>query len=129
MFRDFLNGRYGIDNLSLALFVLAFTFVQFRYLWIAGVLLAGYVFFRTFSKNIAKRDMELQKFKRLFGSVSRLFTRLISKFNVLRLRVKQRKHYVFVRCQKCKNTLRLPRNKGKLLVTCPACRFEFTTKT
>lgn len=44
-------------------------------------------------------------------------------------RIQQRKYYLFLKCPKCNKTLRLPKNKGKLQVTCPVCKFEFLKKT
>ncbi|HBQ64708.1 MAG TPA: hypothetical protein DD727_07270 [Clostridiales bacterium] len=32
-------------------------------------------------------------------------------------------------CPQCKNKLRLPRNRGRLKVTCPVCKHEFFKKT
>jgi len=43
--------------------------------------------------------------------------------------IEQRKYYVFFKCPKCKKTLRLPKNKGKLKVTCPICKYELFKKT
>jgi len=39
---------------------------------------------------------------------------------------KTHKHFT---CPNCKATLRLPKGKGKIMITCPKCRKEFTKKT
>ncbi|MBO5073579.1 MAG: hypothetical protein J6C32_11505 [Eubacterium sp.] len=33
------------------------------------------------------------------------------------------------RCPKCHQTIRVPRGKGKIAITCPKCRNEFVKRT
>lgn len=37
--------------------------------------------------------------------------------------------YVIVDCSKCSSRLRLPKNKGNIVVSCPKCRNEFKITT
>ena len=140
MWRKFLAGRYGMDNLTLALVFLSVVLLNVNYVWIAGVGLLGYSIFRVTSRNIDKRRRELQSFDKATAGIRKLLTPvseaiargLISLYKAAvnyRTRFQQRKSFVFVKCTKCKNTLRLPRNKGKLVATCPVCKSEFTMKT
>lgn len=140
MLRKFLSGRYGMDNLTLAIALLSAILLNIDYVWIIGVGLLGYAIFRVTSRNIAKRKEELQRFESVVsrvrlllapasGVITRGFMSLYKTSMNYSTRIQQRKLFVFVKCTKCKKTLRLPKNKGKLLATCPVCKSEFTMKT
>lgn len=140
MWRNFFAGRYGMDNLTFVLVFLSVILLNIDYVWILGVGLLGYSAFRITSRNIDKRRKELQSFDRMTagirqllapagGAVARGLISLQKSAGSSITRFQQRKQFVFVKCVKCKNTLRLPRNKGKLLATCPVCKAEFTIKT
>ena len=140
MLRKFLSGRYGLDNLTLAIAFLAAMLLNINYAWIVGVGLLGFAIFRVTSRNIGKRKQELQWFERVVtrvrqvlapfsGAIARGLMTLYKASINYKTRLQQRKHFVFVKCVKCKNTLRLPKNKGKLVATCPVCKSEFTIKT
>jgi uncharacterized C2H2 Zn-finger protein len=140
MFKRLFYGRNGIDALSIFIALFAVMFFRIPYFWIISVLLIAYVLFRSFSRNIEKRRSELYIFNRVMRNISILVTGLINKmrpffvsvkkgFSTRSMKWKQRKEYIFVRCPKCKKTLRLPRNKGKIVVTCPMCHNEFKKKT
>ncbi len=122
MIRKLMNGRYGSDTLSLVILFAAIIFFQFRYLWIIGAALAGYAVYRMLSKDMDRRFKEKQAFEGLVK-------RAAAKLSFYRTRFQQRNMYVFFRCEKCRNNLRLPKNKGKLEGTCPVCGFKFTRKT
>lgn len=140
MWRKFFNGRYGLDNFSLVLLLLTLMFLNIPYAWILGVCLIGFVIFRTLSKNRFKREQELQSFNKIayrlsaylspiISVISRLVRFIFKKAGNFISRIKQRKYFVFMKCPNCKKTLRLPKNKGKLNVTCPLCKTEFLKKT
>ena len=135
-FQRIFDGRNGIDPMSIFLLCLALPFFSFRRIgfgWVIGLLIIAYVLFRCFSRNVEKRRQELYAFYGVLRKISLFFSRIvnamrpffnrISKFFATRnMQWKQRKEYVFVRCPRCKKTLRLPRNKGKIVVSCPMCR-------
>ncbi len=140
MFRNFFNGRYGLDKLSLTLLILAVILINIDMAWIAGVLVLFYAVFRILSKNKVNRHKELRWFEKAVNKASlKLSPVIINLKRVLdsasrrirswRIRFDQRKYYSFMRCPNCKNNLRLPRNKGKLSVTCPVCKSQFIKKT
>mgnify|MGYP004666140193 len=43
-------------------------------------------------------------------------------------RVKDRKNRYFL-CPRCRQTVRVPRGKGKIMITCPKCKEKFQRKT
>jgi len=151
-FRDrlarFMQGRNGADDLArfsngvgfvLVLLALVFTMIStgmigrsdvaalvFRILyWVTfalGAGLIGYSLFRMFSRSVYKRQSENTRF--LYQK-----NRLIRKWASFRARWKDRRDYRYLRCQQCGQMLRVPRNKGKIRVTCTKCGEKFITKT
>ena len=65
---------------------------------------------RTFSRNTYKRYQENKKYLMLVE------------------RLKDRQHRYFT-CPKCRQTVRVPRGKGKVAITCPRCKERFIKKT
>ncbi|MCI9272709.1 MAG: hypothetical protein HFE39_01985 [Clostridiales bacterium] len=125
--RNFMAGRYGGDQLNIALILLYLVLAivaqitQLWVIWIAEILLLAYCFFRILSRNVEKRYRENQKFLRLWNPIKQ---RLLK----MKIRVSDRAHRYY-HCPKCKNTLRVPRGKGKICITCPVCKTEFIKKT
>ena len=138
----FSNGIYGIDTLTVVILIFAAIFINMRagYMWLVGVAFLGYAGFRMFSKNKQKRYQELQQFNKLTRKLKHYlaplgnliitgFAKLSKWLKTFKTQMQQRKKYVFIRCPQCNNTLRLPRNKGKLSVSCPVCKMGFIKKT
>lgn len=121
-------GRYGVDELSkflnIVLLVLLVMSIFIRsgilYLLALGILI--YSYFRMFSRNISKRYEENQKFVNFRY-------RNVVKWNNFKKRFAQRKEYRFYHCPQCKQTVRVPRGRGKICITCPKCRTEFVKKS
>jgi len=126
--RRFMQGRYGHDELNLMIYILALLLVilsmirPLRYLYIPGLVLMVLSLFRCYSKNIAARSKERAVFMGAVNSVRRFF-------NQRKNRWRNRKTYRYLRCKGCKNTLRVPRGKGTIMVTCPKCHREIRIKT
>ena len=120
---QFMMGRYGPDALNS---IMLYTAVILNLLgillknailgWISLVLLV-YSLYCFFSKNLAKRYAENQKFLDFTRGPRRLF-----KAAALSARDKE---HTYVTCPKCKQICRLPKGRGKVTVTCPACRQPF----
>ena len=81
-----------------------------------------YCLFRTFSKDIYKRQQE----NAWYYTKRQAFGRW---FRSLKDRWQQRKDYKFFRCPSCHALLRVPKGKGKLLLTCRKCGNRFERKT
>jgi hypothetical protein len=126
--KKFMYGRYGSDQLSMALliFSILLTFIarlaKLPLLSLISYIPLGVCIFRMLSKNINKRSMENYKFSMLISPVYSWFTKI-------RRRFAESKTRKFLKCPQCKAELRLPKGKGKIIVTCPKCRNEFRSKT
>lgn len=116
----FMKGRYGTDKLNTVILwtgliiCLISMFVPVG--WLNVVLaLVSYTclfttLFRCFSRNTYKRYQENRKF--LFRME----------------KLKDREHKYFT-CPKCRQSVRVPKGKGKIAITCPKCREKFVKKT
>ena len=127
--RRFMTGRYGSDQLNMAILVTAVLVslvnsiltVALRTSTVYGSIIApllsllvyellGYSFFRMFSRNIYVRQRENRRFTQLW----------------MRLKDRDNRYY---RCPNCKQTVRVPRGRGKICIRCPKCGEKFTKKT
>ena len=127
-FRRFMTGRYGADQLSLALLILSVLFTLIaRVAGLPLLSLIGYVplgicIFRMLSKNIQKRSMENYRYSMLVSPIYAWFKRT-------QRRIGESKTHRFLKCPQCKAELRLPKGKGNIVVTCPKCKNEFKAKS
>ncbi len=125
---QFMVGRYGMDQFSQFLGFLCFAllvigmFVRGAVINLILLLLLGYLYFRVFSKNIAKRYAENQKYLEIQSRVKQLFSK--SKYRLEDMKT----HHIY-RCPGCGQKVRVPRGKGKIEITCPKCREKFIRKS
>lgn len=127
-FSRFMAGRYGTDHLNRFLWAAYFVvwgitlFVRhwptWRILSLLSIGLAGWLLFRTLSRNIPRRQAENRWFLGWWMPVKGWFSRLW-----LRLRDVRRCRYR--RCPGCHVNLRLPIKRGRRTVTCYRCRTQF----
>ncbi len=124
-YRQFMRDRYGVDQLSLFLVVLAI--VVSLILYAAGrgefispimfvLIVASYV--RVMSRNRAARAAENGKFLSLLRPFVRAKRRIFGE-----------KGNAYFPCPSCKKELRVPKGKGEIKVRCPHCKNEFKKKT
>ena len=127
----FMYGRRGMDELNRFLLIAVLVLIVLSWLT-SGLLrsvlglaeLAGLVwcYIRALSRNIYKRQKENEWYLKKKNAV-------LDWFRSLRDRWQQRKDYRFFRCPSCHALLRVPKNKGKLLLTCRKCGNRFERKT
>lgn len=128
--RRFMNGRYGLDQLGIAilflyvLLVMALSSLSNNLPIVRYVLLLLLVifYFRAFSKNIYRRSQENAVFMRLYNPIRKFFRKRFT-------RIKKMREYKYFRCPNCHSELRVPRKKGKIEVTCPNCHHTFERKS
>ncbi len=123
-------GRYGNDELNLVLLICALIFsvlcaipIRFFGLFsIVSVLLVILSFCRTFSRNIAKRRRELDRYLAIKNKPK-------NAWQLHKNKNRDKKTHVYFKCKKCRAVLRVPRGKGEIIVTCPRCRERIEKKT
>lgn len=125
--RALMARRYGMDALSAALFILYLVIAVIGQalrlrpiLWLSLIPL-GFAVFRIFSADTQRRRRENDAFLRALGPVSRSLRGRLS-------RLRDTGHRYF-RCPQCGRSLRVPRGRGKIEITCPQCRRRFQKRT
>ncbi len=140
-----MQGRYGHDDLSLALLVIAFVCLVFAalsrnrnaslFFVFVLILLVVWSIFRMLSRNIEKRSRENQIYKSLTGGFSRNSKPFMESMktwwgNVKSIRPPEsKKNYglkvCLFKCPGCGVDVKIPANKGRIMITCPKCGKEF----
>ena len=127
-FSRFMMGRYGTDEFSkfilgLAVAVMVLNlFLRIGLLNTVVLVLLIYVYVRMFSKNIQKRYEENMKFLQMRGRITSFFQK------EKRMAADRKVNHIY-KCPSCKQKIRVPKGKGKICITCPKCRTEFTKKS
>ncbi len=125
-----MEGRYGTDDLSKVLLgaclvcLVLNIFIGFSLLYILALVLLVWCYYRMFSRNIAKRSAENDKYHELLDSFTGLFRRGGRSSNASSSR-----DYHIYKCPSCGQKIRVPRGKGKILITCPKCHNEFQKRS
>lgn len=123
----FMWGRYGTDRLNQVLLICAFLslFISFfggGFFYLLATILLVYAYFRMFSRNVAKRSAENQKYLKQEMKVRGFFGK--TKRNLA-----QRKEYHIYKCPQCGQKLRVPRGRGRVAISCRKCGNEFIKKS
>lgn len=121
----FMYGRYGVDDLYKFCFAVYFVliilnlFFHNSVLFYIELLIFVIMFYRVFSKNIYKRNLENQKYLKLKNEIIKFFRNIKRNYS---------EQYVYKKCSKCKTLLRLPlpSKRGIHHVICPECRKRLT---
>jgi predicted RNA-binding Zn-ribbon protein involved in translation (DUF1610 family) len=125
--REFFMYRYGMDSLNRALMVLYVIFLiislitrQDIFIYISlGI--AVYQVYRALSRNFTARAKENQVFIKFWNPIKR-------KYYSIKKKITDKTHRYF-KCPKCKTEIRVPKNKGKIRITCPKCSEQFIKNT
>ena len=132
-FNKFMQGRYGVDDLSrftmgaalvliiLAMFANIFSRTAGSTLDILGVAAIVYAYIRIFSRNIQQRYAENQKFLQMTSKFR-------FRFNKEKNLMKQRKTHHIYSCPGCGQKIRIPKGKGKIEIECPKCHTKFVKR-
>lgn len=128
--QTWMQGRYGQDALSrsgsyaaLILIIVSF-FLRgqaSRIVVIVAFAVWAWSLFRMFSKNGEKRYRELQTYEKLIAKPRGFF-------QFQRRRFQDRKTHCYFKCP-CGQTLRVPKGRGKLEITCPKCKTSMIRRT
>lgn len=118
-----MSGRYGPDQLNTAMLILAIILSITASLTGLGILstlvyvLLILAILRLMSRNIYARRKENDRFLKYWWPIR---TKVKNLFD---------KDYKFLKCPECKCTLRVPKGKGTIQITCPKCGERFIKKT
>lgn len=151
-FRQWMQGRYGRDELYTGLLVLYLILLVlnmfFRKWMIFGILswpVLIVAFYRYFSRNIEQRELENRQFLSLLGRFKGGLDKVDWQTGSIRrtprasagtsrkpsggpsvwVRLKEFPQKKYASCPQCRATLRLPRKRGKHTVRCPRCGNRF----
>lgn len=128
----FMQGRYGIDQFtnflvfSALIMLIIEMFIKvpvirllFNILSVAAIF---YSYFRMLSRNHSKRFAENEKYMKFHNNV---------KFFIARERshMQQRKTHHIYKCPQCRQSIRVPKGKGRIAITCPKCHTEFIKRS
>ena len=129
--RNFLQrmmyGRYGNDQLGMfllglyLLFFLLSAVTGLQFLSIIGTVSILVALIRMMSRQIDRRRAENAKFLSM--------TAPVTKWIKLRRTMHRDKEHAYFKCPNCKQTLRVPRGKGRITITCRSCGTSFQEKT
>ena len=108
----FMSGRYGADQLSMAMVIAALV------VSILGTFTGARA---VLSKDRYRRAHENEVYLSKTEGARRGFTEWLN-------RVKNGKKYRYFTCPKCKRRLRVPRGVGSVTVTCKNCGAKFDKK-
>ena len=123
--RRFMQGRYGSDALTLFLLCVGIVInlipVRHYILSILALAIFAVAIWRMLSRNIYARQKENAAYLRFWYRVKGFFLRFKPRADA-----KTHKHF---KCPKCRQEVRVPKGKGKVLITCPKCGEKFQKKT
>ena len=128
---QWMYGRRGMDDFARFLLIASLVLIVLSWIvggalqsfvWALGLACLVYCYIRVLSRNIYKREQENAWYLQKQTAVLRWFVSLKERWQ-------QRKDYRFFRCPSCHTLLRVPKNKGKLLLTCRKCGNRFEKKT
>ena len=116
----FMIGRNGSDTLGWvvllagAFFMLLSVLPELEWLYFIAFVCLVYSIFRMYSRNVMKRREENVKFNGFFRTI--------------KMRCSDHEHRFF-HCPQCKQTIRVPKGKGRIKIRCPKCQNQFEKKT
>lgn len=124
----FMIGRYGVDELtrfltlSSCVMLLLSCFSALKFLYLPALLVMGWSIYRSYSRNIYKRQAERSKYLQLRNRVQ-------SNRRLQKRKYAERKTHKYIKCPSCSKTFRVPRGKGKIKIRCPYCQSEIIDRT
>ncbi len=125
---QFMQGRYGPDQLNNALLILAMVIALVSafipYGWIGSIvaaLLIVLTVLRMFSKKTSARFKENYRFLKIWNPVKNWF-------QWVGLSIKYGKKNRYFLCPKCGRIACIPKKTGKVTITCKGCKHKYDRK-
>lgn len=126
--RKFMMGRYGVDQLSMFLLILSIIFsissrfMESQIISVLFIITMGLAYYRILSRDIGRRRHENNELLKIWNPIKNRLRYWIQRIKDLRV-------YKRFKCPSCKQSLRVPRGKGKISITCPKCKTGIIKKT
>ncbi|MCM8710229.1 hypothetical protein M2651_04205 [Clostridium sp. SYSU_GA19001] len=118
----YFRNSYGFDKFSKYLYIAGLILTFGKLTAIFGYALIIYGTWRAVSKNKYRRYQELSVFENYLLIFKQKYYRYKSSI------IDFPKYKIF-KCPNCSQKLRVPRKKGKLIITCKKCGTEFRGKS
>ena len=125
---EWMRGRNGADALanafvwvSLLLYIVNI-FARLTWLWWLALACLAYAWWRMTSRNIQARTRENEASLSHTGTLRPWLQDTSAAWREARA-------YKHLKCPKCGQRVRVPRHKGKLLVSCPKCHTKFDARS
>ena len=124
----FMQGRYGTDDFYKFLFWVALIgivinwFFKSQMLSFAVTLILVYAMYRVLSKNHSARYAENQRYLQATAKFRYWFDQQ-------KKLMEERKYHHIYTCPKCRQKIRIPKGKGKIMIRCPKCHHEFQKRS
>ncbi len=124
----FMQGRYGTDDFYKFLFWVALIgivinwFFKSQLLSFAVTLILAYAMYRVLSKNHSARYAENQRYLQATAKIRYWFDQQ-------KKLMEERKYHHIYTCPKCRQKIRIPKGKGKIMIRCPKCHHEFQKRS
>ena len=124
----FMQGRYGTDDFYKFLFWVALIgivinwFFKSQLLSFAVTLILIYAVYRVLSKNHSARYAENQRYLQATAKIRYWFDQQ-------KKLMEERKYHHIYTCPKCRQKIRIPKGKGKIMIRCPKCHHEFQKRS
>ena len=124
--QNFMRGRYGIDQMSQMLFIIALVCIVLAMfsgnvlLEFLGIAVFIYADYRALSRNISARRAENARYEQMVRDLK----------EKIHPSGADKPHRVFICPNKsCGQKIRVPKGKGKIEITCPKCGEKFVKRT
>ena len=124
----FMQGRYGTDDFYKFLFWVALIgivinwFFKSQLLSFAVTLILVYAMYRVLSKNHSALYAENQRYLQATAKIRYWFDQQ-------KKLMEERKYHHIYTCPKCRQKIRIPKGKGKIMIRCPKCHHEFQKRS
>ena len=124
----FMQGRYGTDDFYKFLFWVALIgivinwFFKSQLLSFAVTLILVYAMYRVLSKNHSARYAENQRYLQATAKIRYWFDQQ-------KKLMEERKYRQIYTWPKCRQKIRIPKGKGKIMIRCPKCHHEFQKRS
>lgn len=133
--QNIIRQTNGIDDLSKFLLktgaiigLAGFLFSNPFITWI-GFIIIVLIYARTFMKDKQKFHQQNRKYHAFRNRIINYFNGQRNIVDQKQKQFNQRKTHRFYACPNCKQKVRVPKGKGKIAITCPACSERFVKKT